>query len=67
MHSAFHVLSPTEIQIAHLIKEGKRSKEIASLLNIAYKTVETHRYNLRIKLGIKNEKINLRSYLLSIR
>ena len=67
MHSAFHVLSPTEIQIAHLIKEGKRSKEIASLLNMAYKTVETHRYNLRIKLGIKNEKINLQSYLLSIR
>ncbi|MGO9376684.1 MAG: LuxR C-terminal-related transcriptional regulator [Syntrophobacteraceae bacterium] len=67
MHPAFHVLSPTEIQIAHLIKEGKRSKEIASLLNMAYKTVETHRYNLRIKLGIKNEKINLQSYLLSIR
>ena len=67
MHSAFHTLSPTEIQIAHLVKEGKRSKEIASLLNMAYKTVETHRYNLRIKLGIKNEKVNLQSYLLSIR
>ena len=65
MKSAFNVLSPMEIQIAHLIKEGKRGKEIASLLGIAYKTVETHRYNLRIKLGIKNEKINLRSYLLS--
>ncbi len=67
MHSDFHALSPTEIQIAHLIKEGKRSKEIASLLNMAYKTVETHRYNLRIKLGIKNRKVNLQSYLLSIR
>ena len=67
MHSAFRLLSPMEIQIAHLIKEGKRSKEIASLLNMAYKTVETHRYNLRIKLGIKNKKINLQSYLLSIR
>jgi PAS domain-containing protein len=67
MNSGFHALSPTEIQIAHLIREGKRSKEIASLLNMAYKTVETHRYNLRIKLGIKNEKINLQSYLLSIR
>jgi DNA-binding CsgD family transcriptional regulator/PAS domain-containing protein len=67
MSSAFHTLSPTEIQIAHLIMEGKRTKEIASLLHAARKTVETHRYNLRIKLGIQNEKINLRSYLLSIK
>jgi DNA-binding NarL/FixJ family response regulator len=67
MKSAFNVLSPTEIQIAHLIMEGKSGKEIASLLGVAYKTVETHRYNLRIKLGIKNEKINLRSCLMSIK
>jgi PAS domain S-box-containing protein len=65
--SAFKTLTPTEIQVANLIKEGKSGKEIAELLGIAYKTVETHRYNLRIKLGLQNEKINLRSYLLSLK
>ena len=65
--SAFKTLTPTEIQVANFIKEGKTGKEIADLLGIAYKTVETHRYNLRMKLGIQNEKINLRSYLLSLK
>jgi PAS domain S-box-containing protein len=65
--SAFKTLTPTEIQVANLIKEGKTGKEIAILLGIAYKTVETHRYNLRIKLGLQNEKVNLRSYLLSLK
>jgi len=66
MNSAFNYLTPMEINIATLIREGKTGKEIASLLGIAYKTVETHRYKLRMKLGIQNEKINLRSFLISI-
>jgi ATP/maltotriose-dependent transcriptional regulator MalT len=66
MNSAFNFLTPMEIEVANLIKEGKTGKEIASLLGVAYKTVETHRYNLRMKLGIQNEKVNLRSFLLSI-
>jgi PAS domain S-box-containing protein len=59
-------LTPTEIQVAHHIKDGKTTKEIAELLNSSMRAIEFHRENLRKKLGLKNTKINLRSHLLSL-
>ena len=59
-------ISSMEVQVANLIKAGKRNKEIASILGISLNTVMTHRYRLRTKLGLKQEKVNLRSYLNSI-
>ncbi|AOY58442.1 transcriptional regulator, PAS domain linked with LysR-type HTH domain [Desulfococcus multivorans] len=66
MSAADIFLTPQEIQVASLVKDGKSSKEIAEILSIAETTVHFHRRNLRIKFGIENRKTNLRTYLLSL-
>jgi PAS domain S-box-containing protein len=64
--SKYHKLTPAEIQIANLVREGKTTKEIANLLSLAMSTIHTHRDNIRVKLGIKNKKVNLRTNLLAL-
>jgi DNA-binding CsgD family transcriptional regulator len=59
-------LTPTEMQVAALIRDGKASKDIAGVLHVSEKAVEFHRNNLRRKLSIKNKKENLRSHLLAL-
>ena len=59
-------LSPKEIRVADLVRQGHKTKQIAQFLYLSPKTVESHRENIRKKLGIKNKKINLQSYLQAI-
>ena len=60
------ILTPQEIKVVVLIKDGKSSKEIADILAISETTVNFHRKNLRKKFGLKNRQMNLRSYLMSM-
>jgi len=59
--------TPQEIQIIDLIKQGKKTKEIAAMLDASVKTIETHRNNIRKKLDLIKAKVNLRSHILSLK
>ena len=59
-------LTPREIQVANLVKEGKTTKEMTEILNISATAVDFHRKNLRSKFGIKNKKTNLMAFLSSL-
>ncbi|MEQ8164436.1 MAG: helix-turn-helix transcriptional regulator, partial [Smithellaceae bacterium] len=55
-------LTPREIQIVSLIKDGKTTKEIARALGIGEGSIDTHRKNIRKKMGL-NRSCNLQSHL----
>lgn len=56
----------TEAKVVNLMKQQKRSKEIADLLQVSTGTIRTHRENIRKKLQITNTKKNLYKTILSI-
>ena len=58
-------LTPVEIRVADFIRDGKTVKEIARTLGVSESTINVHRQHMRNKLGLTNQKINLRTYLLS--
>jgi DNA-binding NarL/FixJ family response regulator len=47
-------LTSKERQVLQLVAEGNATKQIAKLLNLTAKTVESHRYRLMKKLGSSN-------------
>jgi PAS domain S-box-containing protein len=66
LSSSFLGLSPREIQVADLVRQGRTNKEASNIMNVSINAVEFHRNNLRKKLGLQNKKVNLRTYLLSM-
>jgi PAS domain S-box-containing protein len=66
LSSRFLNLTPTQIKVAALIRDGRTTKEIASLLHLSENTIVSHRFHIRSKLGLRNRTVNLRSYLRSL-
>lgn len=60
--SAMSGLTPRELQVAVLVKEGDTSKEIAAKLCVTQKAVDYHRLNIRRKLRLPRET-SLHTYL----
>ena len=61
--SPLQMLTTREQEVLRLLADGKRVKEIAHLLNISAKTVESHRQNIMDKLEI-HSTIELTRYAL---
>ncbi len=59
-------LSTSELKLAAYLRLNLSTKEIAQLMNISTRGVETSRYRLRKKLGLTNEESNLFSFLTNI-
>lgn len=56
-------LTPKEIKVAALVRDGKSTKEVAKILGIATGSIDIHRNNIRKKLGLNSRKANLQSHL----
>jgi DNA-binding NarL/FixJ family response regulator len=52
--SDLDVLTPRQREILQLVAEGKSTKEVAQMLDLSVKTVETHRAQIMDRLGIRD-------------
>ena len=60
---SFHSLTPTEIAICNMIRNGMRTKEIAEMRGVSEATINRHREKIRRKLKITNQDVNLATFL----
>jgi PAS domain S-box-containing protein len=65
LSTKFRDLTPREVQVAELIRQGHTTKEIAGLLHVSRHTVDTYRANLRKKFELINQNANLKVFLRS--
>ena len=62
---SYHSMTPTEISICNMIRNGMRTKEIADMRSVSEATINRHREKIRRKLKLTNQDINLTSFLQS--
>jgi len=65
LSNSYHSLTPMEITICNMIRNGMRTKEIAQTRGVSMATINRHRENIRRKLKITNDAVNLATYLQS--
>lgn len=58
-------LTLAELKICQWIQTGRTTKEIAAILRISPETVQTHRRNIRRKLGVRGHDTQLAMYLIT--
>jgi len=63
LSSMTYGLSPAELKVANLIKQGKSTKAIAKVLNLSVRTIDFHRDKIRKKLRINDRKTTLKVIL----
>lgn len=66
LSGAYLMLTPMEVKVADLIRQGASSKSIADFLNMSVSTVEKHRNKIRKKLNLLKKKVNLQTFLNSL-
>jgi DNA-binding CsgD family transcriptional regulator len=62
---SYHSMTPTEIAICNMIRNGMRTKEIAEMRGVSEATINRHREKIRRKLKITNQDVNLATCLQS--
>jgi DNA-binding CsgD family transcriptional regulator len=62
---SYHSMTPTEIAICNMIRNGMRTKEIAEARGVSEATINRHREKIRRKLKITNQDVNLATFLQS--
>ncbi len=67
MNSINGSLTPTEIKVANLIRDGKTAKEIAGIFCVAETSINTLKQRIRNKLGLTHQKTSLKTYLMSLK
>jgi len=58
--------TPQEVKIAGLIRQGKKTKEIAEIMSLSIRTIEFHRTKIREKIGLQSQKDSLQTHLLAL-
>jgi PAS domain S-box-containing protein len=66
LKAKFAKLSPRELEVCRLIKNGMTSKEIAEALHLSVMTIHKYRELIRRKLDLVNDGTNLQTYLRSL-